>query len=324
MINLIKKFDFILPKRSNQPAETHCESKYTRRKSEDGNTLITESQCKEKISLAEKQDSILFPSKVLRFYGYTPTPACLWKSFHLQMKPTSQPFDPNRFNNSRRCDGAVWGASFQKVQRGPPADLFLVTVTAGIMSEGARGELAGGWQRARWGNEIAVRRWRLNSVFNAWRVGRGSDGGEKMKVKSWRPCQTTSMRCINMPESAPLDSVRPLCNLTLFWSPSQHAWAFSKAQLLAGSWTEMFLLSGSKQRKSICHKMENIHSNSNPTCCYDLNIFIHSGASPMKRALNKSSASKLKINNFTKLPGGIDGQTAWRPRLCACRKQTQC
>lgn len=34
---------------------------------------------KEKISLAEEQKSSLFPGKVFRFYGYTPTPPCLWK-----------------------------------------------------------------------------------------------------------------------------------------------------------------------------------------------------------------------------------------------------
>lgn len=57
------------------------------------------------------------------------------------MKPASQQFDPNGVDYSLCCDGqrGRWpGRIFSKVQRSPSADLFLVTVTAGIMSEGAR------------------------------------------------------------------------------------------------------------------------------------------------------------------------------------------
>lgn len=50
--------------------------------------------------------------------------------------------------------GGGLGAYFLKVQRSPSADLFLVTVTAGIMSEGARVALAAGGECARWGMRL--------------------------------------------------------------------------------------------------------------------------------------------------------------------------
>lgn len=139
--------------------------------------------------------------------------------------------DLERVDNSLCCDRGSEGAYFSSLtEPPPPLPPFhrLDSFKWPLLLESC--QRVHGWtgmwvSACQVENEIAVRRWRLNSVFNAWRVSEGAAqkkrGDTEMKVKALWPCQKIGMRCINMPESAHLR-----CN---------------KGDLLSPSWLFIFL-----------------------------------------------------------------------------------
>lgn len=153
---------------------------------------------------------------MLRFYGYTPTALiyeshfiCKWNQSHNSGSWEGRQ-QPLRRLGFRRWPWCVF-FKFKRALTPPPPVHHLDSFKWLLLLESCQRVQgwAGMWVSAcQVENEIAVRRWRLNSVFNAWRVSEGvaqkKRGGTEMKVKALQPCQKISMRCINMPESAPL------------------------------------------------------------------------------------------------------------------------
>lgn len=126
--------------------------------------------------VARKTKKYPLPGKVLRFYGYTPTPPvyqsnliCKWNQSHNSSIPTGL------ITASAATGGAGGGlgAYFQKFKEVHRLTSFwrLWLLESCQRVHGWTGCLV---RVCQVGNEIAVRRWRLNSLFNAWRVGRGA------------------------------------------------------------------------------------------------------------------------------------------------------